>query len=402
MTLERLETAIRAVIAALQEALDDAPTGKEEALYKEVTRLTAEVDRLTAERATDAVKIEELTLLLEAALAGTPTDPEDPEGPDPVEPTEHFTIRNGRIYDPAGKEFIPLGMNVGYQGTFDWRGDARGHSDDALAWGFNTVKTNFVTTVPYPWDYPEPLPIVDEIVNEYTAKGIVVHIVSRDSLDRNASGDPADYYVPGVAAAWARLAEKYKSNPYVWFNLSCEPHEFNDEWVEMHQTLIDAVRSTGAKNPIVIDPPVAGQDVGRGYQNNQTFLELAPRLKNHGGIINGVHTYGWPEWQKNTASFEKYVDDNRAAGYPVVIGEAGFTADGSTTAGGYVANRTAWKTAMAVARSRGIGMVAWHGTHGDMYSTQANGNPFWEGKDGHGLSEMGRDFRDLIAHFRNN
>ena len=56
-----------------------------------------------------------------------------------------FTVNGTKIIGPDGSVFVPFGVNVaGLRGNgafgFDWRGDAYGHSEDVLAWGWNTVR----------------------------------------------------------------------------------------------------------------------------------------------------------------------------------------------------------------------------------------------------------------------
>ena len=48
---------------------------------------------------------------------------------------------------------------------------------------------------------------------------------------------------------WRKLANKYKSNPYVIFDLMNEPHDLPiDDWYTAAQAAIDAIREEGAEN----------------------------------------------------------------------------------------------------------------------------------------------------------
>lgn len=55
------------------------------------------------------------------------------------------------------------------------------------------------------------------------------------------------------------MANKYKGNTYVWFNLINEPTWGQTEanYLRVHKTLRDAIRATGAENIIVIDGGVS-------------------------------------------------------------------------------------------------------------------------------------------------
>ena len=312
-----------------------------------------------------------------------PTPKPDP----PTAPTGAFTVRDGNIFGPDGKRFRAVGTGVGIEQAFDWRGRLPDYRAlPALrGWGWNTVK---------PCTYaPEHMPQtrseanIDAIVREMTQQGIVVQIVSRDNSDR----EWFSYSEGATEAQWRRYAQRYQGNPHVWFNLANEPKEANGDWVRYHQRMIDTIRGEGAENMIVIDPPVAGQDVGPEYRGNAYFRDLAPQLRDVGHAVYSPHTYGWAKWQLSRASFIQWVKDHKAMGWPVVVGEFGWTADGSSTAGAYEANRNAGRVTFEAWDEGALdGLVLWHGTHGDMYSTQQNGNAFWEGAHGQGLSELGQ------------
>ena len=50
---------------------------------------------------------------------------------------------SGRIEAPDGSDFVPIGANVGVDSNnYGWHGDALGHSDAAVKWGWNMIRTN--------------------------------------------------------------------------------------------------------------------------------------------------------------------------------------------------------------------------------------------------------------------
>ena len=66
-----------------------------------------------------------------------------------------------------------------------------------------------------------------------------------------------------VAAVWTRIATMFLGNPDVVFNLMNEPHDFpviSDTWFLNIQTVIDAIRATGADQLILV-PNSRGSDV---------------------------------------------------------------------------------------------------------------------------------------------
>jgi endoglucanase len=56
------------------------------------------------------------------------------------------------------------------------------------------------------------------------------------------------------ADLWARLAERYKDNSRVIFDLMNEPNEMPIEAVKkMSQAAITAIRFSGARNPLLVE-----------------------------------------------------------------------------------------------------------------------------------------------------
>ena len=128
---------------------------------------------------------------------------------------------------------------------------------------------------------------------------------------------------------WKDAAARYKNNPAVLFDVFNEPHDTNwDVWqkggpVEMKsksgsttvqsvgmQALVDAVRSTGARNIVV-----AG---GLGYAYDLTGVLNGYALDDKGGngIMYATHFYNWHKgWSAHFMAV--------AAKYPVLIGETG-------------------------------------------------------------------------------
>lgn len=187
-----------------------------------------------------------------------------PPGPPlPVRaPTGQFELVGGKIYDPNGVQFIPVGTNLNGPNSFfsvPTAGKAQQLQDD---WGFNTVRlVTCVGTcdeqfVAFPAD-------LNAIVAEYTAREMVV-MIEYHELPPGTNPTPAQ--INAAAAFWISMANAYKTNPYVWFNLYNEP-QFNRFgptpvarlWRNQHQPVIDAIRAAGAPNLLVLDDAEVGQ-----------------------------------------------------------------------------------------------------------------------------------------------
>jgi len=173
--------------------------------------------------------------------------------------------------------------------------------------------------------------LVDDAVQAVASRG--AYLV----LDLHQFGAPTDMQVK----FWKDAALRYKNHPAVLFELFNEPHDLswkvwrdggdlhgeenkvtdmgvkeNTEKMSVDKTpgmqaLVDAVRSTGAKNIII-----AG-GVNWGYNLSGVVGDFA--LKDHdggNGIMYSSHIYPWKkDWQKNTL--------DAAAKYPIFVGEVG-------------------------------------------------------------------------------
>lgn len=334
-----------------------------------------------------------------------------PIAPDP-DPTGYFiTTSDGRIFDPAGKEFVPLGANVGIAGVFDWGGTAAGHSDTALEWGWNTVRLNILVADAIEWSRvrqigPEAfMTEVDEFVREYTDKNIVVILDSHDLFMTPGGKNGIDApYFDQIAEFWATAGAMYKDNPYVWFNLHNEPPVLNEKWVELNRVTAKVVRDTGARNPIVIDAPVWGQDLGPVTPEfDGAWLahdeRMAPAINaEFGNVILSQHNYGSFDIYTDPARYAAYVDRVRAAGLPLIVGEFGARTDGvDEWPLQFEHNMAAVRTVTDTYRNKGVGALWWHANHTDGWSLFRDDTSFTTHEPGTMLSEGGKIMWDLAS-----
>src|SRR5664280_175344 len=225
-----------------------------------------------------------------------------------------------------------------------------------------------------------------------------------DSLSATDSGKLTDW--------WTQLAQQYKGNPYVWFNIINEPvtggQESFADWTAMTQPSVKAIRDTGARNIVVVDGSAWGQEAndwscGDAPYQNSAILALAPSMQaTYGNILPSVHVYG--EWgggsygcpaQQLNDRLSNYIDRVHAANLPLVIGETGDQpnplGDGWVTGGSYAGTETAFN----VAPSKGVGILWWHSSGGSGYFLCDGG---WEGIDSASnpttLSHFGRRLFD--------
>jgi mannan endo-1,4-beta-mannosidase len=306
------------------------------------------------------------------------------------------------IVAPDGNRYYPLGANVGAPLAFDWRGIADGHAADAVAWGWNTVRLTLVCTNIAPWDYvsnygyPALLAEVGSIIKEYTAQKIVVMVECHDlSMEQGGTGDLNDPFIPQLDRFWTDMAKTYKNNPYVWFDANNEPPNDN-VWVPLHRHFLNLVRAQGAENIYVADGPQAGEDAGWGGGPIMSDAQMGPALvAGQCNVLLSVHNYGA---RGDVPSWTAYINGIHAQNLAIVGGEFGYTIDGSSTAGGYQFNLDGANAQFAASPGLGVGMLWWHGTHGDNYSLKASGDAFYaDGGPGANLSPAGQRLWN-VAH----
>jgi endoglucanase len=187
---------------------------------------------------------------------------------------------------------------------------------------------------------------------------------------------------------WQSVAATFKNNPSVIFNLTNEP-EFDSDWscylnggcstkglsnsysssgekyyytVLGTQSVVNTIRATGARNPIII----AGLDYSNQLDHWLEFVPYDPMATEkdpHGQIIAGIHIYFDDLNCEDPSCWTRVFGGIQAAGYPIVIDETGEgnpvknrPAKGDTGCGsGYEETLTMW----ADAQSPQVGYWFW-------------------------------------------
>lgn len=286
----------------------------------------------------------------------------------------------GRIFDPAGKRFVPVGVNANGP-DFVWSGPTIGRSAAMDRWGFNTLR--LTSCLPQGCDGLPHQTVNNDlagIVREYTAKNKVVIITQMQWGAAGGANTPER--LAALSAWWKSTASAYKDNPYVWFNLLNEPTggDAGDlpAWKSITTTLASAVRSTGASNPIVVDGNSYGQEVadwgcGTIPWQNSAFATYGQSLQaSYGSVVFSLHAYG--EWGGNEAygcgptqwdtRMNTFIDRMQALHLPLVIGETGAVVDKADEDWGRGGAWNGTHVTFRVAPARGIGVLFWHGDAG--------------------------------------
>ncbi|MDJ0634617.1 MAG: cellulase family glycosylhydrolase [Xenococcaceae cyanobacterium MO_188.B29] len=250
-----------------------------------------------------------------------------------------FQIIGTTIYDPNGQEFIIKGTNM-----FTWEGI--NNVDNYLnTWDFNTIRVpNYLLG-----SYDQPHPAEDgygtnhKIVDAYTSQGAVVIFDAHDLIGgyyENTEWEILKDY-------WRDMAQEFKDNSNVWFNLHNEPGNDTanpEQWVNYHRELIDIIRAEGANNLIVIDGEAWGQD----YHTQTIASHASEIMAGNENILFSIHVY--EQWNSNDIA--AYFDTLHSQNIPFIIGEYGSENNGQSTL-------PATQQMLQAAQEREIGRIVW-------------------------------------------
>ncbi len=305
-------------------------------------------------------------------------------GSTPFARADRYRVHGTMILDPNGHQFVAKGANInGYNSA--WGGPTLG--DLPLfkdVWRFNFARI-YNRINPNYNGFNKNIQYLYDVIDAYTAAGIVVmpEVHDRTGNFFTATSAPS---LDDLKAFWVDLANRYKHDSRVWFNLMNEPDSpgttlATAQWDAMHREVIAAIRATGARNIIVLDGESFAQESGIFNNNpvrtqNSAFLTYGPALldwheQNWGdrNLVFGVHFYR--EWVWGDEKMIDFLDRCEAAGLALIVGEYGRFTNNPTMAATYSMGRVAFP--------RNIGRVAWHWVGGDQndFTTSNNGGARW-------------------------
>jgi hypothetical protein len=277
-----------------------------------------------------------------------------------------FGIQGTSIKAPDGSTFVPVGANMDGQDVW-WNAPTAGTCPTqggsclryVQAWGWNTLRLSSclpggcpasLTGCGASCDY-FPAPALDNIINTYTRAHIVTMVELHDytnpnyssSPDQDVSADPTTD--PRVMNFWVNMAQKYKNDPYVWFNILNEPlglpastqPQRTADYFHVYEPYVKAIRAQGADNIIVLDGCCSAQDSesfscpNSNYKTYSDNINVAPAMEaKYGNILPSVHVYN--EWGASGSpcsqttletAFVGYMTAVHNAGVPLIVGEGG-------------------------------------------------------------------------------
>jgi hypothetical protein len=256
----------------------------------------------------------------------------------PIE--NHFNVIGTKIYAPDGNEFLIKGVNVNGPGWVFPRDTLQDITLITDVWQFNTVR--ICAAIGWNWALNNNKDL-DSIIKAFTEKGVVsileVHdytgiyppVIANERYEMNGS-----YVVKRLPSRtelkkwWVDKANRFKNNPYVWFNIMNEPGSDNTKksaelWSEIHGGIIKAIRDAGAHNIIVLDDHGWGQ--GSGYYGgassyDSAIIRMGPELnKKYYNLVYSLHTYD--AWRDGLSRFNQYFKDAYGKGLCIILGEFG-------------------------------------------------------------------------------
>ncbi|OYU45179.1 MAG: hypothetical protein CFE44_08870 [Burkholderiales bacterium PBB4] len=297
-----------------------------------------------------------------------------------------FQVAGRFLQDSAGTKINFRGVNVGVfkSGYVD---DLQRVAQAIHGTGANSVRLVWWGNTANGWSNPADAPNLltlsnlDRAITEYASLGILPILELHDATRYLAVGmnTPATWNDPAVFKAritdfWTHvdvmaLIKKHQS--HLVANLANEWGAVSGNYadapafVQNYTSAIASIRSTWAAAgigniPLMVDAPNGGTNVNvflvpnadqPKFTNGQVILNADP-LKN---TLLSTHTY-WPESEGYTsARITGLMADIERSGLPIVLGEVGTNANGSSCN----ADVVDWNTVMTEAVARNIGMLAW-------------------------------------------
>lgn len=286
-----------------------------------------------------------------------------------------FKVCGTKIYDPTGKEFIIKGTNIGGPG-WSWPEETLANFDDVVKWKFNTIRlvvkgapsldsyTSFnCAKTNFPQYQYTTFGTMRQIIQKYTDAKIVV-IIDWQEVSGIFTGSELEC----AKNWWAMLANTYKANPYVWFDMYNEPHTTKAAWTSSFQAVINAIRATGNNSIIVASGNYWGQDANSWECNNVSDSNsaiLTSTLNDPASnLVYSIHTYD--QWKQCQSKMDNYLDRVLAQGKCIIIGEYGIYNNGDV--------RPAEDYTLKAVQSRRIGRIEWAFWGGDQNELTVSGN----------------------------
>ncbi len=286
----------------------------------------------------------------------------------PVHALSTYTTSGASILR-NGVDYVIHGVNINGPGVEGKRKVAGDAELIAKVWKFNFVRVS-CSIDPKP-DEAKNASTIDEIVQAFTARDIVVEISPRDRVGGFYEDPPKPEKSPSLAdlVAWQKaLAVRYKDNPNVWFEVMAGPGNRDIKlgsanWMEPHEAVVRAIRQdAGAQNIIVCMGYGSGYDDGNMGalnvpENQSAILTYGPDLvKKYNNIVFAFDAM--ETWSPGgTTKLYDYLDRVQAKKLPIFVAEYGLH--------GWAECTYAAEAVLAAGKTHKLGHCAWQWTPND-------------------------------------
>jgi len=327
-----------------------------------------------------------------------------------TEPADASAVVTGPLHTSGNQILDASDRPVRLRGITRVAWETRPATEDEIAhvrgWGANIVRVTMgedgwnqlCMTKSYDGDYRAH---IDDMVQWITSRGMVALLElatnPRFLCDPNADGPQKMAAFPSSATFWQSVADRYKSNPLVAFELYNEPHDISpDVWLRGGtvidgavvwraagmQQLYDTVRAQGAQNLVFVSGPgfastppatlVSGYNVVYAAHMYTCPTNPPPNCKVIKKTGPGGRIWLWVPVENPydpTPLFDRWA--SLATQQPVVLTEFGWP---STESGEYNAN------VIAEAEGRGMSWIAyaWLGSPEGQFSLVADTGPNYD------------------------
>ncbi|MEU1017293.1 cellulase family glycosylhydrolase [Streptomyces sp. NPDC005898] len=259
--------------------------------------------------------------------------------PAPAADSPGFRIRDGRLLDATGRDFVMRGVNHAHT----WYPDTTDKAlKDIKAKGANTVRV--VLGTGDQWARNDTADVA-RVVSECKKNRLICVLEAHDTTGYGEAGAAVplsravDYWL-GVKDA---LVGQEK---YVLVNIGNEPYGNTGyaAWTDDTKKAVGRLRAAGLDHTLMVDAPNWGQDWAFTMRDNAAGVLAADPDHN---ILFDIHMYGVFD---TPAEVSSYLNRFAAAKLPLVVGEFGdMHSDGNPDE----------DAIMASAQSLGIGYLGW-------------------------------------------
>ncbi len=249
--------------------------------------------------------------------------------------TDGFTVKNGRIYDANGTEFIPQGVNHAHA----WYPSQTSSFADIRAAGANSIR---VVLSGGRWGTNSVSDVTD-IIEQCKQNQLVCILENHDTTGYGEDGSARS--LSTAAQYWTSIKSALiGQEKYVMINLGNEPfgNAGYQNWTSDTIAAISTLRAAGLSHTLIADAPNWGQDWSFTMRDSAGTVAAAD-----GNTVFSIHMYGVFD---TGAEVRAYLDSFRSRGLPIMVGEFGDNhSDGNPDEA----------TILSYTRSQGIGMLGW-------------------------------------------